>query len=152
MSKFSRWFVITGILFLFFSSLLGLSMALIPPLRPILRFSHIHMMMIGWVSMLIFGLSYHVLPRFCGKPQVGDTWQGIHWGLTTSGLIGMIGSPILKFTHPNLLNWDIVFFFFGCLQFLGILIFCFTMLRILDLWACPFTSHKKACCQQDKCK
>src|SRR3989344_7453613 len=104
MSQYTRRFVISGLLFLFISGLFGLSMAAHPHLRLLLRFSHIHMMMIGWVSMLIFGLSYHVLPRFCGKPQVGDTWQGIHWGLTTSGLIGMIGSPILKFTHPNLLN------------------------------------------------
>ena len=107
MTKYSKRFVVSGLIFLFVSGVMGLTMAYHTELRPLLRFSHLHMMMIGWVSMLIFGLGYHVIPRFCMSHGVPDHWQMMHW-------------------------W-----FFGLLQFLGICIFVFQMLKVMQVLPTP---------------
>jgi cytochrome c oxidase cbb3-type subunit 1 len=55
-----------------------------------LKFVHSHLNMLGWVSMMIYGVGYHILPRFMGRPlystKIGD-WQ--FW-LANIGLVVML--------------------------------------------------------------
>lgn len=111
---------------------MGLTMATNPSMAGLLRFPHIHTMMIGWVSMMIFGLAYHVVPRFAGSPLIKDRWQGIHFWCANIALLGMILTPQSSF---------VFFAVFGSLQGVGILIFVFTMLRALK-----FKMPSKPCC------
>ena len=30
--------------------------------------AHVHLMMLGWMSMMVYGVGYHILPRFNGNP------------------------------------------------------------------------------------
>jgi len=142
MSKYSRLFAITSLLYLLLASFMGLTMAISPPMAGVLRFPHIHAMMIGWVSMMIFGLAYHVVPRFAGSPLIKDVWQGIHFWCANIALLGMILTPILQNAlHIYTPSSFIIFAVFGSLQGIGILIFVFTMLRALK-----FKMPSKPCC------
>ena len=152
MSQYTRRFVISGLLFLFISGLFGLSMAAHPHLRLLLRFSHIHMMMIGWVSMLIFGLGYHVIPRFCMSRLVPDHWQMLHWWLANVGLAGMVVIPIVQFEAPqHIESWQTLFLIFGIMQFMGILIFVLNMLRVLQILPAP-KMKISPCCSKEQCE
>ncbi len=156
MSKYSRLFAIASLIYLFLSGCLGITMAYSPLLRGILRFSHVHTMLIGWISMMVFGLAYHVIPRFAGSSLISDFWQKWHFLCANIGLIGMIITPILQMTHPYYnSSWGILFFVCGGLQLVGILIFVGTMLKTLK--AFPVCSRKtcssgaKPCCNEKGC-
>ena len=138
MTKYSKRFVVSGLIFLFVSGVMGLTMAYHTELRPLLRFSHLHMMMIGWVSMLIFGLGYHVIPRFCMSRGVDDHWQMMHWWFANLGLIGMALVPIFQLTYlEQFEKLNLIFSFFGLLQFSGICIFVFQMLKVMQVLPTP---------------
>ena len=46
---------------------LGIAMA-IHPAWAVYRTAHLHMNLLGFVTMMIFGVAYHVIPRFAGHP------------------------------------------------------------------------------------
>jgi len=47
--------------------LLALVMAFDPVRAPVIRLAHAHVLLAGFVSSMIFGVAYHVLPRFSGN-------------------------------------------------------------------------------------
>ena len=67
MDRFVKNFIIVSIIYLGVSSILGVCMLWNQSLMS-LKFVHSHLNMLGWVSMMIYGVGYHVLPRFSGRP------------------------------------------------------------------------------------
>jgi hypothetical protein len=151
MSKYSKWFVLSGLFFLTVGGCFGVLMALRPDWIVYIKFSHIHVMMIGWISMMIFGLGYHVIPRFSASKLIDDKWQMIHWWFANIALIGMISIPLFKYVQSLItIRWDLLFLLFGFLQFMGIVIFVVNMLLALKIISSP-SMQLKACCSADKC-
>ena len=151
MSKYSRLFAIASLGYLLLSGCLGLVMAYSPLLRGMMRFSHVHAMLIGWISMMIFGLAYHVVPRFAGSPLISDFWQKWHFWCANIALIGMVITPVLQITQPQYNPvWYVLFFVFGSLQFIGILIFVGTMLNALKVKP-PCHGGSGSCCDNKGC-
>ena len=50
------------------------------------RTAHIHMQLLGFVAMMIFGVAYHVIPRFTGHPLHDRRLAGAHWWISNVGL------------------------------------------------------------------
>ena len=146
MTLYCRLFVISSLVYLLFSGFLGIVMGVNPTLTGYIRYAHIHLMLLGWVSMMIFGLAYHVLPRFVGMPMVSEGWQKFHWWLANIGLIGMVSSMSLRIMSSNTQLWIFFFSIFSLMQGCGILIFCIQMLKLL----CPFhkQENSKGCCNR----
>lgn len=89
MDNFVRWFIKASLTWLGVGVLFGLCMALYPELI-IYRPAHAHMNLLGFVTMMIFGVGYHVLPRIAGAPL---RWPGLgvaHWWLSNLGLLLMV--------------------------------------------------------------
>lgn len=51
--------------------------------------THTHLMVIGWVSMMIFGVGYHMIPRFSGVLVWSPRLAWWHFVLSNLGLAGM---------------------------------------------------------------
>lgn len=89
MASYVKNFIAMSIVYLGLASMLGVGMLWWPRLLE-LRFVHSHLMMLGWVSMMIYGVSYHILPRFAGRlikyPKLAVT----HFWLSNAGLVGML--------------------------------------------------------------
>ena len=64
---------------------LGVAMAVWPALAAY-RLAHMHMNLLGFVTMMIFGVAYHVIPRFTGHPLYSRRLAGAHWWISNSGL------------------------------------------------------------------
>ena len=64
---------------------LGLAMA-IHPAWAVYRTAHLHMNLLGFVGMMIFGVAYHVIPRFTGHPLHSHRLAGVQWWLANVGL------------------------------------------------------------------
>lgn len=89
MDWFSKAFIKASTVWLVLAMLLGMSMAINPALvvyRPI----HAHLMLVGFVTMMIFGVAYHVLPRFSGRPLFSARLAYAHWWFANIGLTTMV--------------------------------------------------------------
>lgn len=74
---------------------LGLGMALHPPLL-VHRSAHIHLLVLGFVTGMIFGVGYHVFPRFAGRPLHRPGLVMPHWWLANLGVAGMAVGFVLR--------------------------------------------------------
>ena len=82
---------------------LGLAMA-IHPAWVVYRTAHLHMSLLGFVSMMIFGVAYHVIPRLSGQPLRTPRLAVAHWWLANLGLatfvVGLVLLPNTMFAAP----------------------------------------------------
>lgn len=51
---------------------------------------HAHLLLLGFVGMMIFGVAYHALPRFVGAPLHSNRVAEVHLVLANVGLIGLV--------------------------------------------------------------
>lgn len=65
---------------------LGVAMAT-HPAWAIYRTAHFHVNLLGFVAMMIFGVAYHVIPRFTGHPLHSRTLAMVHWWSSNVGLL-----------------------------------------------------------------
>jgi cbb3-type cytochrome oxidase subunit 1 len=66
------------------------------PQWSIYRTAHLHMLLLGFVAMMIFGVAYHVIPRFAGNPLRSSRAAGAHWWLANGGLAVMVVGFVLR--------------------------------------------------------
>jgi cytochrome c oxidase cbb3-type subunit 1 len=89
MSPFIKWFMKSSLFWLGSGVTLGVVMA-VEPRFMVYRPAHVHMNLLGFVTMMIFAVGYHVLPRIAGAPLCW-AWLGpIHWWLANTGLAMMV--------------------------------------------------------------
>jgi cbb3-type cytochrome oxidase subunit 1 len=82
-------FIKAALIWLGLGVTLGVAMA-VYPLWIIYRPAHVHMNLLGFVTMMIYGVGYHVVPRFFGHPLHSRKLGGIHWWLSNIGLALMV--------------------------------------------------------------
>lgn len=89
--------------------------------------SHAHVLLIGFVSMMIFGVGYHLLPVFAGTDLHSPHLAEIQFWLQNIGIVG------LAFTLPFRYNNDYmpVTTAFGAISLLAIYIFVYNVARSL---------------------
>jgi cbb3-type cytochrome oxidase subunit 1 len=76
----------------------GITLGVLMAVRPafaIYRTAHLHMNLLGFVAMMIFGVAYHVIPRFSGHPLHSRRLAGAHWWLANTGLALFVSGFIL---------------------------------------------------------
>jgi len=89
MDTFVRRFIIMSIVYLGISSLVGIAM-LGSENAMALKFVHSHLNMLGWVSMMIYGVGYHILPKFMGRAMHSKTLGEIQFWMANIGLVAML--------------------------------------------------------------
>lgn len=93
MNRTANLFIKTSLVYLAISAILGV---LIIP-GPGYSFMHSHFALVGWVSFLLFGICYEVIPRFSGKPLFSEKLGILQFWFGNIGLIGLFFSyPFMK--------------------------------------------------------
>ena len=88
MSKITVWFIKCALVYFLLAIVLGLHMAVSGTTYPYMPI-HAHFNLLGWMSMMIYGVGYHILPRFSGKPLYSEKIAEWQFWLANVGLIGM---------------------------------------------------------------
>ncbi len=91
MEPFVRGFIRASLAWLGVGVLIGVSMAFWPAEALIYRPAHVHANLLGFVSMMIFGVAYHVIPRFTGNPLHSRRLPSIHLVVANLGLALLVG-------------------------------------------------------------
>ncbi len=129
MDRFVKNFIIVSIVYLGVSSILGIAMLWEHSLMS-LKFVHSHLNMLGWVSMMIYGVGYHVLPRFSGRPLKYPKMGELQFWAANIGLIGMLAFYTLNiYTPDSIFNFGAIAF--GGLEVFSIALFFYNMLATL---------------------
>lgn len=109
MPPLSRYFIKTGLIYLLLGLLVGLLQAAntwlkINPLLNAVFPTYLHMLVVGWVTQLIFGVAYWMFPKFSKEqPRRNERMGWAVYGLLNIGLIArVIGEPLLSL-RPD---WD----------------------------------------------
>ena len=127
-------FLKAGLVWLVLGVTLGLCMAAHPPLLA-WRAAHIHMLLLGFVTGMIFGVGYHVFPRFAGRPLRRPGLLLPHWWLANGGVAAMALGFILRAEgvpwSPVLLGAG------GTAAALGAYPFAYNIWRTIDVPATP---------------
>ena len=133
MDRFEKWFVLVSLMYLLIGSFLGVIMVTYSTewkgLEYYLIPSHTHINLLGWMSMMIFGVAYHVLPRFSGRLLYSRKLAWVHFVLSQVGLVGMALFFFLNRLQEG--EWKNWLMLSGMLMFLSIMLFVFNMLKTL---------------------
>jgi len=110
--------------------MLGLAIAAYPPwvaYRP----AHAHMTVVGFLTMMVFGVGYQLLPRLFGHALYSQRLAIAHWWLANLGLVGMVVGFSLQ---PHIGAKSAPLTAIGGLMFaVGALGFVFNMWRTFNL-------------------
>ena len=96
MEAFVRRFIRASVLWLGVGVLIGLSMAFWPGAALVYRPAHVHANLLGFVSMMIFGVAYHVIPRFAGSPLHDRRLAALHLTVANAGLAVLVSGWIAR--------------------------------------------------------
>ncbi|MGQ9777750.1 MAG: cbb3-type cytochrome c oxidase subunit I [Thermodesulfobacteriota bacterium] len=126
MDKFAKSFVKASLIYLAIGAITGFLLIALPDTRFILTRVHTHINLLGFMAMMIYGVGYHILPRFMGRPLYSPRMANIHVWLANMTLIGLSISWILESSIGGI--WYILAILFGLGQVISIFIF------IINLW------------------
>lgn len=90
MDKTTVLFIKASMMYFLLGSIMGLIIAAWPEGVVHYRSVHAHLNLLGWMSMMIFGVGYHILPRFSGRPLYSLSIARAQFWFANIGLVGMI--------------------------------------------------------------
>ena len=129
MDPFVRRFIRSSLVWLGVGVIIGVAMAL-QPAAAAFRTAHMHANLLGFVSMMIFGVAYHVMPRFTGRPLHSPRAATLHLWIANAGLAGMVSGFILR-----VFRWELGMPLLGVgavLSATGAMLFIHNIWRTLD--------------------
>jgi len=131
MDKEVVWFIRLSIIYFVVGSLLGVCFMFRPEMAETNHIAmHVHLNLIGWMTMMIFGVGYHILPRFSGHPLYSRKLSIVQFWMANAGLIGMTAGWGMK-AHGHE-GGGTLLTVFGTLMFVSILLFAYNLLRTVS--------------------
>jgi cbb3-type cytochrome oxidase subunit 1 len=129
MSATVRRFLKASLAWLALGVTLGVAMAA-HPVWTLYRLAHVHMMLLGFVAMMIFGVAYHVVPAFAGFPLHRPAAAHFHWWLANVGLAAMASGFVLRVHAPT--GGTVLLASGGTLSAAGAYLFVYLIWRTID--------------------
>ena len=129
MDKFVKGFIVMSVVYLGASAILGTFMLANSNVMA-LKFIHSHLNMLGWVSMMIYGVGYHILPRFMGRALYSNKIGEIQFFLANISLVSMLLFYALNVYNPCT-TYQTLTVVSGAVQAFSLFLFLFNMLMTL---------------------
>ncbi len=129
MDRFVKGFIIMSIVYLGIAAVLGIVMIADQNMMA-MKFVHSHLNMLGWVSMMIYGVGYHILPRFMGRPLYSNKIGEMQFYLANISLVTMLVFYTMNIYNPNSM-FRVLTVVSGAVQAVAIFLFFYNMLMTL---------------------
>ena len=125
MDKYARGFIKASLVYLGVGAGLGIMMVVWPDIRFTLARVHTHITLLGFMAMMVYGVGYHILPRFMGRPVYSHRLGTVQVWLANITLIGLSFSWIMEATRGG--TWYYLALLFGVGQAASIFLFIFNL-------------------------
>lgn len=129
MDPFVKNFIRASVLWLCVGVVLGVAMSF-SPYALVWRPAHMHANLLGFVAMMIFGVAYHVIPRFAGFQLHRADLARLHWWVANAGLLLMVAGFVTRVHAPAV--GTILVAGGGTLSALGAYTFAYLIWRTID--------------------
>jgi len=126
MDKYAKAFVKASLIYLGIGTIMGVWLVFSPDIRFTITRVHVHILLLGFMAMMIYGVGYHILPRFMGRPVYSHRLGNIQVWLANITLIGLSLSWILEVSHGGV--WHNFAILFGIGQTVSVFLY------IINLW------------------
>jgi len=126
MDKYAKTFVKASMIYLGIGAITGMCMVLWPDIRFTVTRVHTHINLLGFMAMMIYGVGYHILPRFMGRPVYSHRLGNIQVWLANITLVGLSTSWILEASQGGI--WHYLAVLFGMGQVISVFLF------MINLW------------------
>jgi len=128
MDATTRAFVYASLAYLGIGALLGIGIGVAPATFLAWHFVHVHVLLLGFMAMMVYGVGYFILPRFNATTLRWPRLLPVHFWTANLGLVGMCA------THDGLLlpariPDRPVFAAFAVVEFSSVVLF------VANLWA-----------------
>lgn len=122
------WYLRMSVFYFVLGAVIGLGMLIWPAESGYFVNVHAHLNLLGFMSMMIYGVGYHILPRFSGRNIYSPLIVKIQFWLSNAGLTGM------ALSWPFVSRGDVagaggILILSGLLAILGALLFAFNILK-----------------------
>ena len=153
MDKYPKLFIKTSLVYLTIGIFLGLGMSIKPIAGIRFGFVHIHANLLGFMVMMIAGVSYHVLPRFASRELPWPMGIKLHYYLQNVGLLGMICTYLAGYRETSF------FLSFGGITAVSLMIMVYNLFFIFlppsnkdkeDIGKAPHLNCQEGCCPETK--
>ena len=135
MSKTTLGFIYSGMVYLVIGITLGVLFYIVPGTQRLYAV-HAHINLVGFVVFLIFGIGYHILPRFRGRPLHSEKLAWFQLWVANVGLLGL--SVVNGLIAYNVLqNVSYLQALFGALLAVSMYLFIYNMFRTLATVPAP---------------
>ena len=131
MDKYAKAFVKSSLIYLGIGAIMGVWMVLSPDIRFTLSRVHAHILLLGFMAMMIYGVGYHILPRFMGRPVYSHRLGNIQVWLANITLIGLSVSWMIEASQGGV--WHLLAILFGICQGVAIFLFIFNLWKSMIL-------------------
>lgn len=115
MPPLTRWFIKTSLVYCVCALIVGLILMLrlsldLPPVVGALQPAYFHLLMLGWIAQLIFGVAYWMFPKFtAAQPRGNERLGWATYGLLNAGLLlRVIGEPLAAVQPGAGIGWVLV--------------------------------------------
>ena len=134
MERYVVWFLRASLAWLAAGVTLGVAMA-VHPVWVIYRTAHLHMLLLGFVTMMIAGVAYHVLPRFAAAPLHSPRLATLHFAMANAGVAMLAAGFVVRFHSARIATPLLAVG--GGLSALGAYAMAWNLWRTLDRAAMP---------------
>ena len=95
MSRSTVKFIKASLFYLVLTSTLGAFFSVFPNLRAY-KYAHVHLNLLGFMTMMVYGVGNHILPRFQGKPLHSERLAEVQFWAANVGLVALVAFESLK--------------------------------------------------------
>lgn len=121
MEKVIVWYLRMSVIYFIAGAVLGFFMTVRPDVSGYYASSHAHLNLLGFMSMMIYGVGYHILPRFSGRNIYSQKIMHVQFWLANAGLIGMAAAWPLQAGQLLILA--------SLVSFTAVILFAFNILK-----------------------
>jgi len=89
MGKYLKRFILASLIYLGLAAIFGILTGM-TDIGYFGNFAHTHFNLLGFMSMMVFGIGYFIIPRFNGRNLKFESWVPPHFWLGNFSLIGMV--------------------------------------------------------------
>jgi len=122
------WYLRMSVIYFILGTVIGFGMLLWPAESGYYTPIHVHLNLLGFMSMMIYGVGYHILPKFSGQLIYSPAIMRAQFWVSNAGLIGMVLSwPFALRDEASLFSSILIVSAF--LSVVGVILFTINILK-----------------------
>ncbi len=131
MDKIVVWYLRMSVIYFVFGAFIGVAMLIWPEESGLYIDLHVHLNLLGFMSMMIYGVGYHILPKFSGTVIYSTSIMTIQFWLANIGLTGMAAAWPMQISNSESLIAGPMLMLSASISFIAVLLFAFNILKTI---------------------